>query len=66
LSQTGAISAALVVSGGLIYAYQTSIAKSSGSGASAKSKKSNAAAKPTRSSARVAAAAKSETIRKRR
>lgn len=70
LSQTGAISAALVVSGGLMYAYQTSIAKSSGSGASAKSKKSNAknapAAKPTRSSARVAAAAKSETIRKRR
>jgi len=67
LSQTGAISAALVVSGGLIYAYQTSIAKSSGSGASAKSKKSNAAAaKPTRSSARVAAAAKSDTIRKRR
>jgi drug/metabolite transporter (DMT)-like permease len=69
LSQTGAISAALVVSGGLVYAYQTSIAKSSGSGASAKSKKSNAqpaAAKPTRSSARVAAAAKSETIRKRR
>ena len=69
LSQTGAISAALVVSGGLIYAYQTSIAKSSGSGASAKSKKSNAnapAAKPTRSSARVAAAVKSESIRKRR
>ena len=70
LSQTGAISAALVVSGGLIYAYQTSIAKSSGSGASAKSKKSNAppaaAAKPIRSSARVAAAAKSKTIRKRR
>jgi drug/metabolite transporter (DMT)-like permease len=66
LSQTGAISAALVVSGGLIYAYQTSIAKSSGSGASAKSKKSNAAAKPTRSSARVAAAAKSDTILKRR
>jgi len=67
LSQTGAISAALVVSGGLVYAYQTSIAKSSGSGASAKSKKSNAAAaKPTRSSARVAAAVKSETIRKRR
>ena len=69
LSQTGAMSAALVVSGGLIYAYQTSIAKSSGSGASAKSKKSNAnapAAKPTRSSARVAAAAKSDTIRKRR
>ena len=70
LSQTGAISAALVVSGGLIYAYQTSIANSSSSGTSAKSKKGNAAplpaAKPTRPSARVAAAAKSETIRKRR
>ena len=73
LSQTGAISAALVVSGGLLYAYQTSIATTTSGGAPAKrSAAPSASAKPTRASARlaIASAEKSKsartTLRRRR
>ena len=68
LSQTGAISAALVVSGGLLYAYQTSIATTTSGGAPAKRSAApppSASAKPTRSSARlaIASAEKSKSAR---
>ena len=74
LSQTGAISAALVVSGGLLYAYQTSIATTTSGGAPAKrSAAPSASAKPTRASARLAIAsaeksksARTTTLRRRR
>ena len=75
LSQTGAISAALVVSGGLLYAYQTSIATTTSGGVPAKRSAApppSASAKPTRASARlaIASAEKSKsartTLRRRR
>ena len=75
LSQTGAISAALVVSGGLLYAYQTSIATPTSGGVPAKRSAApppSASAKPTRASARlaIASAEKSKsartTLRRRR
>ena len=75
LSQTGAISAALVVSGGLLYAYQTSIATTTSGEVPAKRSAApppSASAKPTRASARlaIASAEKSKsartTLRRRR
>ena len=58
LSQTGAISAALVVSGGLSYAYQTSIANSNSGSSVPSSKRAPAKTK----NAKLSAATNSERI----
>ena len=66
LSQTGAISAALVVSGGLTYAYQTSIANSNSGSSVPSSKRAPAKTKLSAATSSERTTTAKKTIRKRR
>lgn len=66
LSQTGAISAALVVSGGLTYAYQTSIANSNSGSSAPSSKRAPAKTKLSAATNSERTTTAQKTIRKRR
>ena len=66
LSQTGAISAALVVSGGLTYAYQTSIANSNSGSSAPSSKRAPAKTKLSAATSSERTTIAKKTIRKRR